>query len=625
MELVILASDRARPAPRDRAWTLRLVGAAESGEVPPPDIRACAEEAAAEIRQSFPEWLWQWASDAGATEMQVFSGPISWWWLTELSEMSPLRSPVLRQLYWLALIRILIERHTPVVVEWHGDDTQFDELVHDLCLKRGTSYRAVGYTRKRARLSHHVVKQLWHRATSFARWALLRLLFHRPFDEAADVLLFTRYPVLWESVGPLWRERMYGTWPEYLESRGHHVVYAAVYSGSPFDLLRRSRQIRRHVRDHQICFLEAHLSLRDWLGSHTLLAFWYRYWRWRRSRRQQPVIFNGLDIGAIWWREIDRNALGVEISFDLALISGVQRLLRESPAIETLYHPFEFQPMERALWSGAKSVRPVAIVGLQTGIYTANQMGFGFPRSVVRERPDQYWLAPLPDTIAAYGTLPYRVFCDRLGPPRVVLTGPIRFSPIAGAAATDRNEALDKVGLPRDKRIVVVTTSVSLSESTALLHSAFQLVAARADCFLALKFHYHLPLERFARQLAASYRVTRYRIFDSNLNDLIRSSSALVCAGSSTGLEAMRLGSMPLVYINPAEMSSNPMLDIPYAVFFWSTTEELNAAFDATFSQNGSYQDRRARWPEGIAAQAWVDQRSPNEHLYGALATERTL
>ena len=98
------------------------------------------------------------------------------------------------------------------------------------------------------------------------------------------------------------------------------------------------------------------------------------------------MIFAGLDVRAIWWREIDRNAINVEISFDLALIRGLQRLLRESTAIETLYHPFEFQPMERALWCGARSVRPVAIVGLQTEIYTANQMGFGFLRSVVRER-----------------------------------------------------------------------------------------------------------------------------------------------------------------------------------------------------------------------------------------------
>ena len=183
--------------------------------------------------------------------------------------------------------------------------------------------------------------------------------------------------------------------------------------------------------------------------------------------------------------------------------------------------------------------RPVAVVGIQTGIYTANHMGFDFLRSVVRERPDQYWLAPLPDTIAAYGTLPYRVFCDRLGPQRVVLTGPIRFSPIVGAATIDRHDALDKLGLPRDKHIVVVTTPVSLHESAALLHSAFQLVAAGTTAFSRSSSTTILPLERFARRLAASYRVTRYRIFDSNLIDLIRTSSALVCAGSSTGLEAM--------------------------------------------------------------------------------------
>ena len=292
MDLVILASDRARPAPRDHAWTLRLVGPAESGEVPPPDIRACAEEAAAEIRQSFPEWLWQWASDAGATEVQVFSGPISWWWLTELSEMSPLRSPVLRQLYWLALVRILIDRHAPVVVEWHGDDPPFDELVHRTVPEERNVISSCGVRRDARPLQSICREAAVASGDELCAMGPVATVVPTAFRRSRRCVAVHQIP---RAVGNC-RAPVAGTdvrhVARYIEARGHHVVYGAVYSGSPFDLLRRNRQIRRQ-RDYQICFLEAHLGLRDWLGSHLLLPFWFRYWRWRRSRRQQPVIFNG--------------------------------------------------------------------------------------------------------------------------------------------------------------------------------------------------------------------------------------------------------------------------------------------------------------------------------------------
>ena len=82
---------------------------------------------------------------------------------------------------------------------------------------------------------------------------------------------------------------------------------------------------------------------------------------------------------------------------------------------------------------------------------------------------------------------------------------------------------------------------------------------------------------------------------------------------------------MPLVYINPAEMSSNPMLDIPYAVFFWSTTEELSASLRRDVQSERLLSGSTGTMAGGNRGQAWVDERSPNEHLYGSLVTERTL
>src|SRR5690349_9848472 len=102
MHLVIVAAERpGNIAGRADARTLRLAGIPQPGETPPPNLLTHADDAAAEIRRTFPEWLWRWAVENEALDLAIWPGPVSWWWLTEISEMSPLRSRVLRELYWL--------------------------------------------------------------------------------------------------------------------------------------------------------------------------------------------------------------------------------------------------------------------------------------------------------------------------------------------------------------------------------------------------------------------------------------------------------------------------------------------------------------------------------------------
>src|SRR5258708_5818614 len=151
MRLIVIASDSARiPTSREVTWILRLVGTPQTSEIPPPEIFSAVDKAAAQVRLKFPQWLWEWASSHEALGLEVFSGLVSWWWYTPLSEKSPLRSQFIRELYWLTLLRILFEAHDVSAVEWHGDDPLFASVGAKVAAEHGVDFQAI-ITQRRTR------------------------------------------------------------------------------------------------------------------------------------------------------------------------------------------------------------------------------------------------------------------------------------------------------------------------------------------------------------------------------------------------------------------------------------------------------------------------------------------
>jgi hypothetical protein len=280
--------------------------------------------------------------------------------------------------------------------------------------------------------------------------------------------------------------------------------------------------------------------------------------------------------------------------------------------------PFEYQPVERAVEVAAASRRK-ATVGLQTGLYTANQMGFTFPAAQTRRTPADVTYAPVPDVLVAYGELPRQAFAERLGDDRVSLVGPIRYARLAVPPRASRARLRQEHGLPTEAIVVLVTTSIVKHESDYILRAAFEAADRRPGTVLALKFHYHLPLGRETARLQEAHPTVPAHVFPSNLDDLLTLADALVCGGSSTGIEAIARGCMPLVFRSVADLSPNPMLEVADAVFFWRTPAELAEALSATLADNASASARRFRWPEALRAQLSPLSTDMNARLSGFL------
>lgn len=617
MHLTVIASHSVRAPQRQESWVLRLVGTPRSDETCPPNVLTIVDQAAAEVRATFPEWLWQWVSSHGLLELKVFPASVSWWWYTPLSEKSPLRSRLIRELYWLTLFRKVIETYAITDVEWIGDDPVFTSVVAKLAAQCNVKFQFESRGgQKTPRLAHAFARRVLYSIFAIVRWLILKIVFrgNGTEDPGFDIALYSRFPILWERQDPLWRERMFGAWPDYLRNRRHRIGYIAVWSGSLKMLIREWRTLQQQSRQQNIWIIERAVSFSALLKAHLSLSLFSRYFRWRRRIVRQPVLYNDLDVKALFWREFDSGLLSSEIPWDLTIASGISSIVRKAPSLRAIFLPFEYQPMERAVWTGAKSVRDISVIGLQTGLFTSNQMGFSFLVDEVKKGTNHDLKSPVPDVLAAYGGLPYRVFSERLGSERVCLSGPIRYS---GLQTSDPDADLSHSieNAPPSAVFVLLATSIAREESIPLLETAFRASAELPEIFFLIKFHYHLPLDNEVKKLAARYGIERYRIFDRDLYQLMRLARIVICAGSSIGLEAITLGGMPVVFRSLGEMSCNPMLDVPEAVFFWHSIVELRAALQSCLAQDAEYHKRESAWPRAIADQLGPAG-SPDDRLY---------
>src|ERR1044071_2457808 len=178
MHLVIVATDASLPQDSsvDPHWTVRLMGMAEDAETPPPGLMELADEAAQEIRSTFPLWMWNWLQEAGMLNLHSWSKWISWWWYTPLSEKSPLRSPLIRELYWIALVRRLLQKIVVDSIHWIGQDPAFCRTVEQVVKEFHVPFRATSRpSRDKRKLSYFAYLRVRHFLSAFLKTVLLKI------------------------------------------------------------------------------------------------------------------------------------------------------------------------------------------------------------------------------------------------------------------------------------------------------------------------------------------------------------------------------------------------------------------------------------------------------------------
>ncbi len=592
------------------------------------------------MQQQVPEWLSRVADECGLTRLYIWKRWMSIWWLMPISAMSPFRTPLFHDLHQLLLIDRMLADERPERVHLVSDDPVLLGAVQQVVRQRGIALGHVVRLGRRYSWRRAAVLQGWPRRFYYLvkRLPLLALMRVLRLGQAAvgdssprhrQVWLFTMFPALWEPApqGDQRRDRVFGEWPEELSRHGYEVVYPGILTLGWRELIRHAGRLREQLRHNRILLLESVLGIRE----HARICLnreWIRqYAVWRRDHQRLSVRFDGIELGSLLLRELDRDIWSNEIPFDLCVAEAVSRLVARGGRPACAMSAFEYQPIERAFTIGLRMAdETIPVVGIQTSMCGASHLGFRFAQAQAwrfdTEGP-QPLAAALPDYVAALGVVTHRLLRDRLSPARVVLTGPTRAMASGQRIPEERRASLERFcrshGLPEGVPLVTLATPTMQAESLEMLELTLHAMRRQRDAFLLVKFHSLCPLGQALDRLARRYGVQRYRALTVNILDLLRVSAAAIVGTSSVGVDAIAAGCMPIVYRVPQEYDFSPIGDIEGSVFTFRRVGQLERALWACLKQDEAFEARRARWPEAVERMLYRNDGGGAARLYAFL------
>jgi hypothetical protein len=578
--LVVVACAQATTA--GRREILRFAGEAAPGEVAPSGLEHARRIAELEIKTHFAPWLYEWVCSTGAIDLATWEGGLSWWWFTPLSERSPLRSPLIVRLNRLLVTRYLLFKAPPGPLIWHDDAPAMRGAVTALARAAGRDLCFVSHKPGPRSMASLVARRAMFAIADLLRTAVIKLMGPDVTAmQTPDVLITTRFPVQWENQNQSWRERMVGNVPDALAARSCRVGYAATTSGGPLAWLKNLAGWRFAMQNKGIRPLRSFVSMGAVLRIQTMMTFWPAYLRWRRRHRAAPVMFDGLDVSNLLWDEMDRMTLDPDIPSSRLVARGMAGLVRKSPSLKYVIHPFEFQPLERAIWAGVQVAPTVKVVGLQTAIATSGQLGFLPHAPELRDHHGQdARRAPLPDLLMCYGSLSQSRFANVMGN-RAIDGGALRYGALARLVDQDHDIGAirARLGLPAGKTALLVACPIDAEEAWLLVRGALALAQGNDNVTLLFKFHYHTRLDDAVAPVAEATVPGRWRIFEAGLNELILACDCVISGATSVPYEALALGRPSLVFLAPAEWRICKAAETPEAFHFWSSQTELVQRF----------------------------------------------
>jgi hypothetical protein len=437
---------------------------------------------------------------------------------------------------------------------------------------------------------------------------------------------YTRYPILWEnSDDERVRERNFGTFPEFLRKRGFEVVNPAVLSLSAAELRPRLAAVLGQVEWLRVVFLESLLSFTEFASAYLGIAHAWRYLTWRRRLRGWPIEFGGLDVKELVLRDLDDDFLfHPELPVNVARAYALRRFCR-CYAPRAVCYPFEFQPMERAVYAGVKAGSPsTAIVGIQPGVFFSGWLSYVYARGEVPlgQGTGTWDQAPLPDYLASYGTLFHERLASQCDPGRLLLTGAIRYSDVQ--TETRQGDASTDLAVPGEIKLLLIGSPFR-EETIRLLEVAVELARVHPELFLLVKFHYHVPLHTEWERLANGSGCTRFKIFDDDLASLLRVAPVALMGSTSAVAEAIAMGCMPVVFHPGDEFTYCPALDIREAVFLCRDTGGVMDAVGACIGRTEAYWERRRAWPDALEKMFYRLDGRQDERLFEELRSRGVL
>lgn len=541
----------------------------------------------------------------GQTLCDLLDGPDgNAWWYLETSEKGAYRTPLVGQLYRLALVRLAVQRASYTDVLFSIREQPLATAI-SAAMESTSSWRMAE--------SNPLNQLTWLERHPFARLIIQQVRGFGRFVATTAFLWWARLPRS-SSVGGRWVFTAFPTWwtathtptprDRFFTSLSEATVggYLALLT-EPGRLWRHRHAARRALRDRRMLPLNRYLSLADGLSLFAPRRF-RRLWRFERDvRRHLSETFLGFDVSRLIADDIRWSLSGYESIQDEWLARAMRRAVSALTPSLVLYRA-EFQPAESAIaWGIGRRARAIGYQHHPFGRkylqmqFTATQMA-----DSLADVPPSH-ARPLPDGMIAIGpALADHVVEGGYPRSRVAVCGPQRYGPLIRYRREQPTPVVlrEKLGIASDAFVVVVALAIVESDTEALFGALVAGCDDMADLRIIVRTHPNRPQGDPALE-AALDALGRTRAVlmppDAAIYDYIAAADCMVCVGSMIAFEAMALGIMPIVVDNPSAFGAISLAEYDSALFVVRNAAELKVAVTAVRSGSPAAASRRAEWP----------------------------
>jgi hypothetical protein len=418
---------------------------------------------------------------------------------------------------------------------------------------------------------------------------------------------FSTYPDWWRN--PFSREAsdlFFGVAQKELEKKEtvRHILLLMPWRS----LLKKRREVAAFLKERNATVLEGMLRAVDIFSLFDPKLF-------LRCRRafliscSSLVSIKGVDISPMIRKTLFQSLTNPMFFHCLLMDRALRRLPLQN--LKALFFRLEFQPLERAILYN--TLGKTKTIGFQHSALGKNFLNYVFPDGELgnhwSRREDTYSM-PLPDYILTSGEVGIH-YMRLAGYPedRLAVGGQLRFSHLYDyVREMPPKEALRKrYTLPLDKRIILVATSPLIQETICMIDDLFRAAKqVTSDFYMIIKCHPEALnksgyVGRIQEVLKAESKGIPFDFLTGpvSLHDYIALSDAILMTGGTVALEAMLLGCTPLIYINDAQFSHNPMTEYPDAVILINDLASMKKALDL-LSKGGITERLRQFWDRPI-------------------------
>ena len=339
----------------------------------------------------------------------------------------------------------------------------------------------------------------------------------------------------------------------------------------------------------------------------------------------------GIDISPLAREDLFRSFTSPMFFQCLLLDQCLQRVTMEN--LETLFFRLEFQPLERALLYNTHG--KTNTVGFQHSALGKNFLNYVFEDGELRihgNNQDDSDSMPLPDYILTSGGKGVEYLRQSGYPPeRLAVGGAVRLGPLYSYRENTppRQKLRQQYGIPADKKVIFVATSPLLQETICMLSDMFDAVKSDSDRF-------HLVIKCHPNAHAVPGYIRRVRgMMDSRRSDVsldfytepiafydyISLSDAVLLTGGTVALEAMLLGCVPIIYVNDAQFSHNPMTEYPEAVILVDGRESMEEALKI-INDREAVEKLKRNWEKPLHDMFYDGEQNPNKRFIHVLKND---